>query len=216
MSAMSPATAEAVASPPAPGPDQRQLADRVAVDRHRVGDAHHLGDRRGFGDHRRMHALLDAARGALGDPQQLDAIAQFVGRGEIGEADRLDAFDMDRLGVDPRAERQRSQNGELVRGVVAANVEGRVRLGVAEPLGVGETCLERQPVGLHPRENVVAGAVENAIDAPHCIAGERLAQGLDDRNAAADRRLEGERDAAPPRPVPPVPARDARSSPCWR
>jgi hypothetical protein len=78
-----------------------------------------------------MHALLDPARGALGDPEQLDAVAEFGGGGEVGQADRLDAFDMDRLGVDFRAEGERGEDRKLVRGVEAADVEGRVGLGVA-------------------------------------------------------------------------------------
>ena len=73
-------------------------------------------------------------RGALGDAEQLDAIAEFVGRGEIGERDRLDAFDRNRVGVDLGAEGQRSENRHLVRGVEAADVEGRIGLGVAELL----------------------------------------------------------------------------------
>ena len=45
------------------------------------------------------------------------------------------------------------------------DVEGRVGLGVAEPLGVGEAPREVQALQLHPREDVVAGAVEDAVDA---------------------------------------------------
>ena len=100
-----------------------------------------------------------------------------------------------RIGVDAGAERERGENGELVGGVEAADVEGRVGLGVAEFLRLGEADAERQPLLLHARENVIAGAVEDAGDAPDRVAGEPLAQGLDDRHAAADRRLEGERDA---------------------
>ena len=79
-------------------------------------------------------------------------------------------------------------------GVEAADVEGRVGLGVAEPLRLGEADRERQPLRLHARQNVIAGAVENAADAMHRVAGEALAQRLDHGHAAADRRLEGQRD----------------------
>ena len=80
-------------------------------------------------------------------------------------------------------------------GVEAADVEGRVGLGVAEPLRFGEADVERQPVGLHARKNVIAGAVEYAGNAAHRVAGQPLAQGLDDGNAAADRAFERQRRA---------------------
>ncbi len=126
-------------------------------------------------------------------PKQLDAKAEFVRRGEIGERDVLDALDRNGAGVDAHAERDRGEDGELVRGVEAADVEGRIGLGVTEPLRLLQAVFERQPFGFHLRQDIIAGAVENAADALDAIARQRLAQGLDDGNAAADRRLEGER-----------------------
>ena len=76
-----------------------------------------------------------------------------------------------------------------MRGVVALDVEGRVGLGIAQPLRVLEAGVERQPLRLHAGQDVVAGAVEDAEHARHRIAGHRLAHGLDDRDAAGDRRL---------------------------
>ena len=143
-----------------------------------------------------MHALLDAVVGALGHAQQLDAEAEFVGGEEIGERDGFDAFHRNGAGVDAAAEGERGENGQFVGGVEAADVEGRVGLGIAQALRFGEAELERHPFGLHARQDVVAGAVENAADARDRIARQPFAQGLDDRHAAADRRFIGERDAA--------------------
>ena len=94
--------------------------------------------------HGRVHALLDAAFGALGDAEQLDAVAEFVGHREIERRDGGDAFDIDRVGVDLRAEGEAGQDGELVRRVVALDVEGRVGLGIAEPLRILEAVVEGQ------------------------------------------------------------------------
>ena len=76
-----------------------------------------------------------------------------------------------------------------MRGVVALDVEGRIGLGIAETLRVLEAGLEGDALGLHAGQDVVAGAVEDAEDARHRVAGHRLAHRLDDRNAAGDRRL---------------------------
>ena len=78
-------------------------------------------------------------------------------------------------------------------GVEAADVEGRIGLRIAEPLRLLEAFRERQTLLVHAGEDVVAGAVEDAVDAGDAAAAEPLAQRLDDRDAARDRRLEAER-----------------------
>ena len=99
------------------------------------------------------------------------------------------------VAVDLRAEGDAGQDGELVRRVEPVDVEARIGLGVAELL----RFLQRSLIGLallHLGEDEVAGAVQDAVEARQAVAGERFAQRLDDRDAAADRRLEGERRAA--------------------
>ncbi len=134
---------------------------------------------------------------ALRDAEQFYAEAEFVRGGEIGERDLLDALDRDGVGVDAGAERQRGEDGELVRGVETADVESRVGFGVAKPLRFGEADGERKLFLFHARQDVIAGAVEDAGDAPHRIARQTFAKRLDDRHAAADGGLEGERRAVP-------------------
>ena len=170
--------------------DQCQFPDRVALDRNRIEHAHGLGERRALGDHRRMHALLDAMRGSFGDAQELYAKAQFVGGAQVGERDGLDSFDRNRARVDLRPEGERGQDGELVRGVEAADVKGRIGLRIAKPLSFAEADLEREIVGLHARQDVVASAVENAGNPLNRVPGQALAERLDDGYAAADRGLE--------------------------
>ena len=89
--------------------------------------------------------------GAHRDAEQLDAIAELVGGLEIGRRDRRDAFDIDRVGIDLGAEGEAGQDRELLRGVVAADVEGRIGLGIAEPLrllqAVGEGQAPPAPCG---------------------------------------------------------------------
>ena len=82
-----------------------------------------------------------------------------------------------------------------MRGVDAVDVEARIGLGIAELLRLGQHLGEFAPALAHRRQDVVRGAVEDAVNPRHAVAGEALAQCLDDRDAAGDRGLEGERDA---------------------
>ena len=86
MSTMSLATADAVALRAGAGTGQQQVAGEVAVDGDAVGDAGDLGDGRVLGHHGRMHALLDAALGHQRHAEQLDAVAEIVGRLDVGLA----------------------------------------------------------------------------------------------------------------------------------
>ena len=87
------------------------------------------------------------------------------------------------------------QHAQLGARVVAVQVVGRIGFGEALGLGVGEDRVERDPLGLHPREHVVAGAVQDPGDALERVAGEALADGADHRDAAGDGGLEPEVDA---------------------
>ena len=140
-----------------------------------------------------MHALFDALVGLHRDAEKLDAIAELIGGLEIGGRDRGDAFDVDRGRVDADAEGQARQDRKLLRGVVALDVERRIGFGVAQPLRLGETFLERQPLALHARQHVIACTVQNSINPRDGVAGQSLPQRLHDRNGAADRGLEIER-----------------------
>ena len=142
-----------------------------------------------------MHALLDALRGPHRDAEQLDAIAEFLRRAQIFRRDRGDAFDIDRALRHLGAEGEAGQDRQLLRGVVAVDVERRIGFGIAEALRVLQAFGERQAFLLHPGQDVIAGAVENAVDAVDRGAGKTFAQGLDDGNGRADRGFEIQRAA---------------------
>ena len=72
---------------------------------------------------------------------------------------------------------------------MAVDVERGFRLGVAQALGIGEDLGELGSLELHPRQDVVAGAIDDAGDARDPVAGEGFAQGLDDRDAPGHRRF---------------------------
>ena len=60
---------------------------------------------------------------------------------DVARHDRLDAFVLDVVERDPRAEGDRRENRHLRGGVRAGDVLGRVGLGEAEPLRLGEGVL---------------------------------------------------------------------------
>ena len=129
------------------------------------------------------------------DGEELDAIAEFRGVLDVRTRKRADAFDLHLVERRLEAVRERGEDARLVGGVEAVDVERRIRLGVTELLRVLEDHVEGKPLVLHPREDVVAGAVQDAVDRLDVVAGEALAQDADDRNAAAHRRAEVDVDA---------------------
>ena len=97
--------------------------------------------------------------------------------------------------IHPRPERDRRQQRQLVARVDPAHVEARIGLQVAELLALLEHLVVAQARALHPRQDVVAGAVHHAHDALHLVARQPLGQRLDHRDAARHRRLEAQRRA---------------------
>jgi hypothetical protein len=145
MSAMSATTADAVASPPAPGPTSVSSPTDVGVDRHRVGDAHHLRDGGGLGTMVGCTRCSMPLVGALRDAEQLDAVAELVGRRRsAGVIERCPRH---------RSRRRRSSVPKASEVRIAslcavskpADVEGRIGLGIAEPLRLLEAPRRRQP-----------------------------------------------------------------------
>src|SRR5690606_17948503 len=104
------------------------------------------------------------------DTEQLDAIAELIRSIDVGVGDRLDAFDVDLVEGHARAEDEARQKRELVRGIEAADVEGRVRLRIALGLCLSQHLGKWQALFLHLAEDVIAGAIEDAGYAADLIA----------------------------------------------
>ena len=98
-------------------------------------------------------------------------------------------------GVDCGVERQCGEDGELLRGVDALDVERRIGLGIAQPLRFGQRVGEAAAFFFHGGEDVVRGAVDDAGQSIDAIGGKAGAQRLDDGNAARHRAFEAERQA---------------------
>ena len=119
-----------------------------------------------------------AGEGDVVGAEGADALAVHVGRGHLG------------------AEDDAGHDGGLGGGVVALHVGPRVGLGVAQGLRLGQGVDVGGPAGGHAAEDVVGGAVDDAHDAPHRLAGQGLPQCPDDGDGTAHRRLEQQVHAA--------------------
>ena len=162
-----------------------------------------------------MHAHLDSRRGAPRDAEVLDSVAERRRVFEVLDADAADAFRVHRVRIEPDAERERGQNGELVRRVDAFDVERRIGFRIPERLRVGQRLRKVVTRG-HLREDVVRRAVDDSGDPVDRVAGEPFSQRLDDRNAAGDRAFETDADARLLAPPATAARRASRSALCWR
>src|SRR4051812_18320672 len=142
-----------------------------------------------------MHAQLDALLGALGDAEELDAIAELFRIFDVLLRQSGDALGVGALELHRDAERDRRKNRELVRGVDALDVERRVGFRVAVRLRVLQRGLEGEAFLAHLGQDEVRRAVDDAGDPFDAIRSQALAQRLDDRHAARHRRLEGDHHA---------------------
>ena len=98
----------------------------------------------------------------LGD--QLDAVSKVMRQVNIGQLHPTDALNLGRREIGATAKGQRGQQGDLVAGIEAAHVHGRVSLGVSLGLGLGQHIGKSPPAGFHFGQDVIAGAVENPGD----------------------------------------------------
>ncbi len=163
---------------PGAGTDQHDLADEIAVDRDAVQHAVDLGDgavaSAPWSDGR---AARCRSRCCKATPSSLMLVAKLLGRLDVGRGDRGDALERDRSRCEISVPKARLvEDGELVRGVVAVDVEGRIGLGIAERAGRRRARPRRAgPHSCMRGEDVVAGAVEDAEDArrPDCRRGSR-------------------------------------------
>jgi hypothetical protein len=89
------------------------------------------------------------------------------------------------------AEGDRRHDGQLVGGVHAFDVEGRVGFGIAQFLRLLQHGGEVQALVAHLGQDEVGGAVDDAGHRFDAVGRQAFAQRLDDRHAAGHGRLEG-------------------------
>jgi hypothetical protein len=130
--------------------------------------------------HAQLHALVGTARHA----EALDAVAELFGVLDIKTRDFGDAFGIGLLELQRNAEGNRRQDGQLVRGIDAFHVEGRIGFGVTQALRLGQHVGEIRAAVAHLGENKIAGAIDDAGQPLDAVTGQAFTDGFDDRNAA--------------------------------
>ena len=92
---MSATTADAVSMPPAPGPFERDLPNRVSLEHHGVERAFDGSQRMVAVDECRADTHVDPVADEARSPDQLDVHVERAGRGDVVERHALDSFDVD-------------------------------------------------------------------------------------------------------------------------
>jgi len=117
---------------------KQQPARKIALCHHRIGCTVNMRKRVILGHQVGMHALEKAGRPValfhVGHADQPDDIAQRIGLGDIRRNNPADADSDNIVEIQLRAKRNARQNRQLVCGIDAIDVEGRVRLGVTHRL----------------------------------------------------------------------------------
>ena len=121
--------------------------------------------------------------------EQLDRVAELARERHVVVVQRVDALERHVVDVQVAVERERGQDRELGRGVGAADVLGRVGLGVAELLRLGERVGVALPVARHRGQHEVGRAIDDADQLVDAGRRERLLQHAHDRDGGAGRGL---------------------------
>lgn len=160
------------------------------------------GEDGGLGNESGANGEEDSVVGAAGRAEQFDGVAEPVGVLEIDGADAADAFGVDIGGNDALTKGEGGEDGEFGAGVETVDVGGGVGFGIAKALRFGEDLAEGGAVAFDFSEDVVAGAVQDALEGGDVIAGDAFAQDGMDGDAAGDAGFHGDVDSGPDGAVP--------------
>ena len=128
-----------------------------------------------FGRGDQTNGAIEALRGA-------DVDGAHVANAVSGNAGHVEAS----------AESHAGEDAELVARVLTVDVEGGIGFGVSGLLRLGERLVEVDAAGFHLGEDVVGGAVEDAVQGAQAVSGGGFLDDAQDRNAAGDTGFEAD------------------------
>ncbi len=105
---------------------------------------------------------------------------------KIGRCNVTDAGDRNLRRIDGVTKGNAGENCDLVARIQAIEVQAWISFGIAGLLRLSQRLRELDSVLLHLREDVIAGAVHDAVDGLNLVRGQRLGNGADHWDAARD------------------------------
>ena len=160
------------------------------MDEDAVEDALHTVQRVVFPDkeRRRAHAQASVLR-LSAHAKEFDRHLHGAGVSEIRRCDAGDSLAGDILVADGLAADQRRKDRDLAAGVMSFDVRLGISLRIALLLGFFQRLLETQAVLLHPGQDIVGSAVQDAEHFRDIFLGQAGVDGADQRNAASHARF---------------------------
>src|SRR5882724_11644548 len=170
--------------------DEHHFAHRAPADEDCVAGAFHRCEKMMKWHQHRMRSYVETTVAAPCKPDHLDSITELVRHCYVEIGDAGDALAVNQARVHEPAKSERCQNGDLVGHVESFDVVYWIGLGESEPLRAGERIVKTLAVLFHCGENVVSGPVQDPCDARYLVCLQSALDRRDQRDAAANRRLE--------------------------
>src|ERR1700736_6768924 len=103
---------------------------------------------------------------------ELDAVAELSGVGEVGQLHGAYAAPVNILDRHVRAVREPRHDDQLVSGIPSIHVRARIRFRKSTALRLGEGAVERVAVFAHAGEDYVGRAVDDGVDGGDAVTAE--------------------------------------------
>ena len=137
-----------------------------------------------------MHPGFDFVTDELRNAQQLDGIAELLGKSDIKRRNVGDPLGIHLLHIDRCPIGQRHQDRQLVGRIDTGHVECRIRFGIPSLLRFIEDHLKTLAFTGHARENIIGRPVDDPINRFDGVGRQAFPQHLDDGNPSAHTRFE--------------------------
>src|SRR5208282_299169 len=169
---------------------KKHLANRVSANQYSIILVANTGQLMRHGQQYRSAAERYSILAQFRGRDMLNHETQFPGRLHVLRGNVADPFNLNGVGVQLPAERQFGQDFQLLRRVVAIDIERRIGFRKALGLRLAKRFLELDPILGHAGKNVIAGTVQNAAQLLNIISNQTVPQSADNRNAAANAGFE--------------------------
>src|SRR5260370_5682091 len=124
---------------------------------------------------------------------EMDGALEHMGVTEIYGGDAADSVRGSRVRGEPAVKGKACEDAELVEGINTIDVRRGIGRGVAGLMRLAERFIKAEAVALHLGEDVIRGAVKDAVDSVQAVSGHAVGDGADDRHASGNGGLYADR-----------------------